>query len=181
MFGIIVKRKLDHNKLANVFVNSLNEAVDSGFEDIKDMINDDPAFIREPGINENYVDSFLLIVLAGNLKFLPDYFEADDCKEIKHLVLDKFASVYEMTFAEFEAIVNDYDSFICRVNHPSKNTLYGMSKAIFHKFNLNQFQEDYFKSMNAPNPLFLKRMDEILMNYLWDWQAFFRKHKLQTA
>lgn len=181
MFGIVVKKKLDHNKLANVFVNSINEAVDNGFAEVKEMINEDPAFIRYPEINDNYADSFLLIVLVGNLKYLPDHFEFEDSKEIKRLVIEKFATVYEMSIPEFENLVNEIDSFISRVNHPSKNTLYGMSKAIFYKFDLNQFQEIYFKSMRVPNPLFLKRMDEILMNYLWDWDAFFKRHKLQST
>jgi len=64
------------------------------------------------------------------------------------------------------------------VNHPSKNTLYGMSKAVFHKFHLNDYQESYFKNMRTPNPLFLKRMDDVLNNFLWDWEEFFKRHKL---
>ena len=83
-----------------------------------------------------------------------------------------------MTDVSFENLVKDYKSFIARVNHPSKNMLYGMSKAIFHKYNLNDFQEDYFKRMQAPNPLFLKRMDEVMSNFIWDWDVFFKKYKL---
>ena len=181
MFGSLVKKKLDHNQLANVFVNSLNEAVDSGFQDIADMINDDPAFVHQPGITLDFADHFLLIVLVGNLRYLDSHFEAEDAKEIRYLILEKVARIYEMTTADFERVVNEHDSFIARVNHPSKNTLYGMSKALFHKFNLNEYQEIYFKSMRSPNPLFLKRMDEIMTRFLWDWEAFFKKHRLQAV
>lgn len=181
MFGSFVKKKLDHNQIANVFVNSLNEAVDSGFQDIADMINDDPAFVHDPAVNVDFAEPFLLILLAGNLRYLDSHFEAEDVKEIRGLIIAKMAAVYEMNPAEFEKLIQEYDSFISRVNHPSKNTLYGMSKAVFHKFNLNDFQEVYFKSMKAPNPLFLKRMDEILMNFIWDWDAFFKKHRLHSA
>ena len=180
MFGLLVKKKLDHNRLANVFVNSLNEAVESGFTDISGMINDDAAFVHDPAINESYAESFMMIVLAGNLKYLDTHFEAEDAKEIRSKIIEKFAQIYEMTVFEFEKVVNEYDSFISRVNHPSKNTLYGMSKALFHKFNLNDYQEVYFKSMRAPNPVFLKRMDDVMINYLWDWDAFFKKHRLQS-
>jgi hypothetical protein len=180
MFGLLVKKRLDHNRLANVFVNSLNESVESGFGDIAGMINDDAAFVHDPAINESYADSFMMIVLAGNLKYLDAHFEAEDAKEIRSKIIEKFALIYEMTVFEFEKVVNEYDSFISRVNHPSKNTLYGMSKALFHKFNLNEYQEVYFKSMRAPNPLFLKRMDDVMINYLWDWDAFFKKHRLQS-
>jgi hypothetical protein len=181
MFGSLVKKKIDHNQLANVFVNSLYEAVDSGFQDIADMINDDPAFVHHPGVNVNFSDNFLIIVMAGNLRYLENHFEAEDAREIRYRIIEKVAAIYEMNLADFEKIVNDQDAFISRVNHPSKNTLYGMSKALFFKFNLNDYQEIYFKSMRSPNPLFLKRMDEIMTNYLWDWEAFFKKHKLQSA
>jgi hypothetical protein len=53
-----------------------------------------------------------------------------------------------------------------------------MSKAIFHKYKLNDFQDEYFKRMQAPNPLFLKRMDEVMSNFIWNWDAFFKKYKL---
>lgn len=180
MFGLLVKKKLDHNSLANVFVNSLNEAVDGGFQDIADMINDDPAFVHHPGVNAELADSFLMIVLVGNLRYLDNHFEADDAREIRAKIIEKGAAIYEMDTSDFEKIVNQHDSFISRVNHPSKNTLYGMSRALFYKFNLNDFQEVYFKSLKTPNPLFLKRMDEVMMNFLWDWDAFFKKHRLQT-
>ena len=180
MFGLLVKKKIDSNKLANVFVNSLVEVVENGFDDISAMINDDPAFVKDPAINQSKSDDFLLIVMVGNLRYLDAHFDAEEAKEIRGNIIEKFAQIYTVEVRDFEKIVNEYDQLISRVNHPSKNTLYGISKALFHKLNLNDFQESYFKSMNAPNPLFLKRMDEIMTNFLWDWDAFFKKHKLQT-
>lgn len=180
MFGLLVKKKIDANKLANVFVNALVEVVENGFDDIAAMINDDPAFISNPAINQTKSDDFLLIVMVGNLRYLDAHFDVDDAKEIRSHIIEKFALIYSLEVRDFEKIVNDFDHLISRVNHPSKNTLYGMSKALFHKLNLNDFQESYFKSMNAPNPLFLKRMDEVMTNFLWDWDAFFKKHKLQA-
>jgi hypothetical protein len=53
-----------------------------------------------------------------------------------------------------------------------------MSKALFYKYNLNEFQTDYYKKIQAPNPLFLKRMDDIMQNFIWDWTAFLKKYKL---
>jgi len=75
--------------------------------------------------------------------------------------------------------VSDYRAFLSRVNSPSKNTLYSMSRGIFHKYDLNDYQEDYFKSMNVPNPIFLKNMNDIMENFLWDWDAFKDKYKVQ--
>lgn len=181
MLSSIIKRKLDADKMANVFVNAFNEVIEVGFQEVAEMINEDQAFIHSPEIDKNYEDAFLMIVLAGNIRFLESHFSKQEEEEITNLVKKKFAEIYNLSFAEFEAILSEYDSFISRVNHPSKNTLYGMSKAVFHKFNLNNFQEDYFKTLNTPNPLFLKRMDEIVTNFIWDWDQFFKKHKLNIA
>ncbi len=69
-------------------------------------------------------------------------------------------------------------SFISRVNHPSKKTLYGMSKAVFHKYDLNPYQQNYFKSLNTPNPIFLKRLDEVMKNFVWGWDEVLEKYKI---
>ncbi|MEY2938141.1 MAG: hypothetical protein RL062_730, partial [Bacteroidota bacterium] len=52
------------------------------------------------------------------------------------------------------------------------------SKAVFHKYNLNPYQQDYFKMMQTPNPLFLKKMDEIMSNFLFNWENFNDKFKV---
>jgi hypothetical protein len=105
-------------------------------------------------------------------------FEGLQAGNVESLIIQKFATIFGMSETEFSSLVKDYKSFIARVNHPSKNVLYGMSKAIFHKYTLNDFQEDYFKRMQAPNPLFLKRVDEIMQNFIWNWEAVFKKYKL---
>jgi hypothetical protein len=40
---------------------------------------------------------------------------------------------------------------------------------VFFKYELGQYQEDYFKNMNSPNPLFLKRLDEAMKLFLFNW------------
>ena len=55
-----------------------------------------------------------------------------------------------------------------------------MSKAVFHKYNLNEFQDEYFKRLQNPNPLFLKRMDEVMKFYIWNWDAFLKKYKINS-
>ncbi|MFT5819989.1 MAG: hypothetical protein ACI8ZM_001223 [Crocinitomix sp.] len=181
MIGRLIKKKLNANKLANVFVNSILEATENGFDDVRAMINEDTAFVSNPEVSEKSMDKFILVIIVGNLRFLDNYFEVTEAKEIRTQIVRKFATIYEMEEHEFEQVVQTYDTFVSRVNHPSKNTLYGMSKAVFHKFQLNDHQESYFKNMRTPNPLFLKRMDEIMMNFLWDWDEFFKKHKMSFA
>ena len=181
MFGRLIKRKLDSNRLANVFVNSLLEVTENGFDDVREMINEDGAFITNPDVPETALDKFFLIVAVGNLRYLGNHFEVSEAKEIRQNIVRKLAAIYDMQEVEFEKLIQEYDQFISRVNHPSKNTLYGMSKAVFHKFQLNNYQESYFKNLRTPNPLFLKRMDEIMTNFLWDWDEFFKKHKMNFS
>ena len=88
------------------------------------------------------------------------------------------AEAFDMKFPEMQNKLDEYASFISRVNHPSKNILYGMSKSIFFKFKLGQYQEEYFAQLNTPNPIFLKKIDILMENYVWDWKSIFEKTKL---
>jgi hypothetical protein len=65
-----------------------------------------------------------------------------------------------------------------RVNAPSKNVIYAMSKAVFFKYNLCEKQDKYFKDMKTANPIFLKNLDELMKNFTWDWDAFNDKYKV---
>ena len=179
MFGLAIRKKIDEEKLANIFVNSLLEAVENGFGDVAGMINEDPAFNASPEVNPNAYQQFLLIVITGNLNYLSQNNEIDDVADLSHLIIKKYAQIFDMDTNELDAKIQRMQAFVSQVNYPSKNYLYGLSKAVFFKYNLNEFQESYFRSMNSPNPLFLKRMDELVRLFLWDWDNFFKKHKLQ--
>lgn len=178
MIRSFLKRKISDNQLANIFVNGLLEVIDTGFKDVASLINDDPAFQISPAISEENNSEFTMIVIVGNIVSLETSFEGVQAGSVENLIIQKFSAIFGMSESEFSALVKDYKAFISRVNHPSKNVLYGMSKAIFHKYALNDFQEDYFKRMQAPNPLFLKRVDEIMQNFIWNWEAVFKKYKL---
>jgi hypothetical protein len=178
MFNTILKKKLSDNQVSNIFINALFDSVDSGWEEISTMINEDPAFVSSPDINSKNSGEFGLIVITANISLLESTFEVEQASRIEKLVFQKLSKIYGMSELEFENLVRNYQSFISRVNHPSKNMVYGMSKALFHKYNLNNFQDEYFKRMQAPNPLFLKRMDEVMGNFIWNWDAFFKKYRL---
>jgi hypothetical protein len=169
---------LTDNQLANIFVNGLLEVIDNGFKEVALMINEDPAFDYSPDIAPSEIDEFTIIVIVGNLVQLESHFDYNQAVSVESLIIQKFATIYGMNENQFSDLISDYKSFISRVNYPSKNVLYGMSKAIFHKYALNDFQEEYFKNMQAPNPLFLKRMDEILSNFIWNWEAVEKKYKI---
>jgi hypothetical protein len=178
MLTTIFKKKLSDDQLTNVFVNGVLNAVDNGFDEVKNLIHEDPAFAVRPDLSNASDGHFTMILIVGNLSFLSDSFESDQASRLEACIIEKFSEVFEMDESTFKAYLSDYRNFISRVNHPSKNVLYGMSKAVFHKYKLNDYQDDYFKGMSAPNPLFLKRMDEIMQNFIWNWEAFFKRYKM---
>lgn len=178
MIRSFLKKRLTDNQLANIFVNGLLEVIDNGFKEVASMINEDPAFDYSPDIAPSEIDEFTIIVIVGNLVQLESHFDYNQAVSVEGLIIQKFATIYGMNENQFAELISDYKSFISRVNYPSKNVLYGMSKAIFHKYALNDFQEEYFRNMQAPNPLFLKRMDEILANFIWNWEAVEKKYKI---
>ena len=178
MFGTILRKRVSDDKLANVFINGLFNSIDNGFPIVAEFINEDPSFVKSPCITANNNYEFSLIVIVGNLSFLESSFDAEQADQVEELVYQKLAKAYEMEVGTFKSLLKDYRSLISRLNHPSKNMIYGMSKAIFDKYALYNFQDEYFKRMQAPNPLFLKRLDEIIENFVWDWDAFFKKYKL---
>jgi hypothetical protein len=180
MLGTILKRRLSDNQVANIFINSIFDTVDNGFKEVAYLINEDVAFVKSPDILAAENGEFGLVVIVGNLSFLESTFDAEQAGRVEKIIFEKLAKMYEMSAADFTKLIRSYQTFITRINHPSKNMIYGMSKAVFYKYKLNEFQDEYFKRMQAPNPLFLKRMDEVMTNFIWNWDAFFKKYKLNS-
>ncbi len=178
MFSLFTKKKLSEDTLANVFVNAIIDVSENGWKELAPVINNDPSFVSCPNLSEDNCDKFLMIVLTSNLKFLPKYFDAEQGNRIKFLIIEKAARAFGMEEETLYQYIKDYDLFMSRVNHPSKNVLYAMSKAVFFKYNLTNFQDDYFKDLKTPNPLFLKRMDEAMKNFIWDWETWMEKVKV---
>jgi hypothetical protein len=178
MFSTLIKRKLTDNQVANIFINAIYDTVDNGFIEVAQLINEDVAFTSSPSINLDNNGEFGLIVIVGNLSYLESVFVAQQAERVETIIFEKLSKFYEMDQNSFEKMIKEYQNFILRINHPSKNFIYGMSKAVFHKYKLNDFQDEYFRRMQAPNPLFLKRMDEVMGNFIWNWDAFFKKYRL---
>jgi hypothetical protein len=178
MFKTLLKRKLKEDKLANVFVNSIITLVDDAFPDVADMINEDPIFEIKPQIGLEDSDKFLLVVLAGNIQCIPDYFEAYQDIRITDAIFRKLSNALSLELEVLKKIIGQYQSFCSKMNHPSKNTIYGMSKGVFYKYNLSDHQEEFFKNMRTANPIFLKRMDEIMANFLFDWSSYQNKYRI---
>tara|TARA_R110000868_G_scaffold289130_2_gene549277 strand:- start:2167 stop:2712 length:546 start_codon:yes stop_codon:yes gene_type:complete len=175
---IFGKKKLKEDKLANIFVNSILQTVDECFTDIVGIIKESPEFVNTPEIETNQDSKFLLIVIAANLKEIPRHLEAHQDNRVINLIITKLSGVFGVEFDKLEGTLREYQSYLSRVNHPSNNNLYAMSKAVFFKYDLGQYQEDYFKNMNSPNPLFLKRLDEAMKLFMFNWSETRENHQI---
>jgi hypothetical protein len=178
MFAIFGKKKVKEDIVANIFVNSILNTIDEGFPEIIGIINDSPEFITSPNLAESDVDSFTLIVFAGNLTYIPNYLSNSKDDRVINLIFTKLSRVFDVDQERLEIVIKEYQSYLTKVNHPSKNTLYAMSKAIFGKYELNEYQDEYFKNMKSPNPMFLKRLDEAMENFIWNWDTFNQKYQI---
>jgi hypothetical protein len=181
MLSLFTKKRLSDNKMANMFVNVILDATEDGFKEVAAMINDDPEFVNRPSIQEGDYGKFMMIVLVANLNYLPEHFDVAEEKRLRYLILDKFARQFEMDYDPFKKLIQEYKACMARVNHPSKNHLYAMSRMLFNRYNLNDYQEEYFKNLSTPNPIFLKRMDEVMTHFIWDWATYLNKYKVQVT
>ena len=178
MLALLRKKKLTDNQVANIFVNGIVETAETAFPELAGFMNDCAEFSARPNIDEKDYGRFLMIIVSANLSQISKHFTGGHDKRIARLCLEKFAHVFELKPEDFARKIKGYKNFMARVNHPSKNPVYAMSKAMFFKYKLNDFQEEYFKSLNTPNPIFLKNLDEWMKNFLWDWTTFTEKYRI---
>lgn len=179
MFPFFGKKKLSTEKVSKQFIANLLEVTEQGFVQMAGLINDDPAFEKKPSISENYYQPFFMVVLAANFKLLPTYFKDDTDKLILQQSISYLQEIFEEE-VDFEQQIKATQSLMARVNHPSKNTLYAMSKALFEVYELNDFQKEYFRNLHTPDPTFLKRMDELMPHFIWNWDDLLKEYKITT-
>ena len=75
-FGItsIFKKKVEEEKVADLFVNIVFNAVDTSFGEVAELLNNDLNLIARATVDPENQDDFLMIVLAGNFHLLDEYF-----------------------------------------------------------------------------------------------------------
>lgn len=181
MLAIFGRKKLTTERTAQIIAHHIVEVTEAGFPDLAGFINDSPEFMINPNLQSDDYGKFLMIVIAGNYSYLPQYFLEGQDKEIITACNEHFATAFGMTKHQFEETLKDYKSTMQRANFPSKNIISAMCKGIFLKYNLSDFQEEYFREMRTPNPIFLKNLGDVVKNFLVDWEAFKEKYKVVGA
>ncbi len=178
MLSFLIKKKVTEEQIAAHFVQHIVQMVEEGFGDIADLVNQDPEFETSPNISAEDYDKFMLIVVSGNLLYVPKHFHDYQDVRIMDSITKLLAASFGVANDKLKEVISSYQKFFSKINHPSKNVHYAMSKAVFFKYNLNDHQDEYFKKMNTPNPIFLNRMNDIISNFIWDWEAIQSEYKI---
>ncbi len=175
LFG---KKKLTEDKLANVFVNAVLELTAEGFPTVADELNESPEFAVSPNLAENDDRPFALMVLAANLIEMQRVVGPGLDKRLYSLSVSKFAQAMGTTGSDLELEVKAVRDRMDRLNYPSKNTVYGMSKVLFSEYDLFCFQDTYFREKRSPNPIILKRLNGLMGYFLWNWSGVLEQYKV---
>lgn len=178
MLTTLFKKKITESQIANEFVGGLIRMTHDTFPLLVTIINEDPEFKYKPDVKVDDINKFLMIVLSGNILFLRKELDTSTARRIEQYIYKGFEKAMSVDASNIEGLVAKYHNYFGRVNHPSKNTIYAMSKTVFFKYDLNRFQDDYFYKMKTPNPIFLKRLDEIVQHYMWSWIEYTEKYKI---
>lgn len=178
MLNLFGKRKIRPEKAANILVNYIIEVTEKGYQSVETLIETSNFFESSPLLPEDGHKHFLIVVSVGNLSFLPRFFDADTENNLKTECFNKLATAFDTDSETIKNLYSEYKSCMVKLNHPSKNMLYAMSKGVFTKLELNQYQEEFFKSQNVPNPMFLKKLDDIMAQTIFNWDDFLNQYKV---
>jgi hypothetical protein len=174
----IFKKKVSEEKVAELFVNIIFNAVDTSFADVAELLNNDLNLLSKAKVDPDNQDDFLMIVIAGNFYLLDNYFFEGQEDRIRQLTIEKLAAIYGVDTVTMRSAIETMLSYFGKINYPSKNTHYAMSRAVFFKYGLNDFQKDYFRNLNTPDPILLKNIDEIMEQFIIKWDTFTEKFRI---
>ena len=178
-FGFSKKKKVKPATTASIYVTLLQNVVSEGFIEIKDFINNNNNLESNPNLNDTDIDWFSNVIFLGNMKNLDLHFEENEVFTLRTLILDEIYKDVEVNaqhlaiekFLEYE---NYFKELLVRHEFP----IDAMAHAIFEKYKINDFQGDLFKKKNKPNPIFLNELKNLLNHFIWNWDEYLEKNKL---
>lgn len=178
MLGIFGRKKIGEDQLSMIFNNAMWKMSMEGFPEVAAILNDDPEFNVSPELDSADHTRFFFIVVSGNLKYLPHRLDGAHSRFVIMKIYEALAGMFDTSAGSIEKHINKLQGKMSKLNHPSKNTLYAMSKLFFQEYDLYQYQADYYSSILAPNPVILKRIDAIMQTYIWDWEAISEEFRI---
>tara|TARA_B100000768_G_C11129599_1_gene311178 strand:+ start:139 stop:696 length:558 start_codon:yes stop_codon:yes gene_type:complete len=173
------KKKVKPATAASIYVTVLKNVVDEGFIEIKDFINNNSNLDSNPNLSNDDVNWFTNVIFLGNLKNLDAYFEENEVLFLRSLILDEIHKEFEGN-SQHLAIERflDYENYFNDLVIKHESMINAMAHAIFEKYEINNFQGELFKKKNKPNPVFLNELKNLLSHFVWNWEDYLQKNKL---
>lgn len=179
MFSALIgKKKIREGGLAKALVSGSLQAGEKCFHEMVQYLEECPHFDRQPNLSLGLEGRFHLAILTCNLALIPKHLPGGQDKRVAQEILHEVSDACNIELQELGQLVKACKSKMKRLNHPSKILLKGVPKVIFDDFGLNPYQQAYFKDMNAPNPLILKDMTDMVEPLIWDWNMIKEHFKL---
>lgn len=172
------KKKLKTEDVARMFVHATLDSVEDAWPHVAGLIRESPHFEQPPHIEEGDAAPFLLVVMAGNLEFIPQFFDNGSDHTLIAAILEELGTELGVDTGHVAARIEAVREQMVRSNKPSKKTLSAMARGVYLQYGLNRYQEEYFRSLNVPNPRFLMQMEELLQHFLWDWTSFQESYRV---
>ena len=164
-----------------MFVHATLDSVEDAWPDILGLLRETPHLERPPEIDDSEVGPFLLVVLAGNLDFIPRFFDGGADHALVEAIVSELSKQLELPTDQLADRISCTCEAMVKLNKPSKKTLSAMSRGLYLGYGLNEYQEEYFRSLNVPNPRFLMQMEEVLQHFLWDWTSFHEQYRVHVS
>ena len=177
-FGQTKKKKIKPSELAVLYSSTLNEVITNGFVEIKDFINENNNLEQNPNISDSQIRWFKLIVFIGNINMLNSFFEEEEVKDLKDLILKQYLLIFnnDSSFSKDEVL--NFNKYFKSLSSEHDDILKSMAFAIFDKYKINDFQGDLFKRKMEPNPIFLHELKHLLKHFIWNWDDYLKKFKI---
>ena len=163
-----------------MFVHATLDSIEDAWPDVLGLMRETPHLERVPEIEDAEVGPFLLVVMAGNLDFIPHFFDAGTDRILVEAILNELSIQLELPTQQLAPKISEMRDAMAKLNKPSKKTLSAMSRGLYIGYDLNGYQEEYFRSLSVPNPRFLMQMEDVLQHFLWDWSSFNEQYRVQA-
>ncbi len=177
-FGLSKRKKIKVEEAIDLYVSVLNEVIENGFIEIKDFINNNNNLESNPDIKDEDVKWFRMIILLGNLNLLGQNFESQEAIDIRVLILDRILSLIDKNLDLAMEQFLHYEDYFKQLLSENEDVPKTMAIAIFEKYNINDYQGDLFKRKNTPNPVFLHELKNLLRHFIWNWEDYLKKYKI---
>lgn len=179
MFTLFGKKKITVERVVDYTIDYLISIVDEHLEDIRSLLMVSPEFVTPPDMDSFKPDKLYLTAFAANAKILERDFPAPYDKKVMPAFCASLSELYQTSPENVAKALKKEQEFIARINLPSQNIIYGMSKAFFHHYELYRYQEEYFRNLRVPNPILLKRLDELFAFFVVDTGEILRNYQLK--